>query len=188
MSDNVLQVSDDNFEAEILKKRGPRPGRFLGILVRALSRHRSRGRGTGRAVRRQAEGGQAQRGREPQDSRPIRHPRHPHPDPVQGRQGGRSDYRRGEQVAPGNGYQQSSWAKVKTSRCLLHDMVIIGGGAGGPYRRTCTPPGPAWTWCCLERLSPGGQVLTTDVVENWPGDVEGVSADSSWPIACATTR
>jgi len=27
----------------------------------------------------------------------------------------------------------------------------------------------------LERLSPGGQVLTTDVVENWPGDVDGVS-------------
>ncbi len=27
----------------------------------------------------------------------------------------------------------------------------------------------------LERLSPGGQVLTTDLVENWPGDVDGVS-------------
>lgn len=27
----------------------------------------------------------------------------------------------------------------------------------------------------LERLSPGGQVLTTDMVENWPGDVDGVS-------------
>jgi len=27
----------------------------------------------------------------------------------------------------------------------------------------------------LEQLSPGGQMLTTDMVENWPGDVEGVS-------------
>ncbi len=55
-----------------------------------------------------------------------------------------------------------------------HDLVIVGGGPGGltaglyaaRARLNCI---------LLERFSPGGQILNTHWVENWPGDVQGVS-------------
>ena len=36
MAENILQVTDDSFEQEILKSDVPRPGGFLGGLVRPL--------------------------------------------------------------------------------------------------------------------------------------------------------
>ena len=39
---DVLAVSDESFEREVLAERHAGPGRFLGALVRALPRHRAR--------------------------------------------------------------------------------------------------------------------------------------------------
>ncbi len=55
-----------------------------------------------------------------------------------------------------------------------HDLVIVGGGPAG-LTAGLYAARARLDVVLLERLSPGGQVLTTDVVENWPGDVNGVS-------------
>ncbi len=55
-----------------------------------------------------------------------------------------------------------------------HDLVIVGGGPAG-LTAGLYAARARMDAVLLERLSPGGQVLTTDLVENWPGDVEGVS-------------
>ncbi|MBU1277472.1 MAG: thioredoxin-disulfide reductase [Proteobacteria bacterium] len=55
-----------------------------------------------------------------------------------------------------------------------HDLVIVGGGPAG-LTAGLYAARALMDVVLLERLSPGGQVLTTDVVENWPGDVDGVS-------------
>ncbi|MCB2193122.1 MAG: thioredoxin-disulfide reductase [Deltaproteobacteria bacterium] len=55
-----------------------------------------------------------------------------------------------------------------------HDLVIVGGGPAGLTAGLYAARARLDT-VLLERLSPGGQVLTTDVVENWPGDIDGVN-------------
>lgn len=55
-----------------------------------------------------------------------------------------------------------------------HDLVIVGGGPAG-LTAGLYAARARMDVVLLERLSPGGQVLTTDMVENWPGDVAGVS-------------
>ena len=55
-----------------------------------------------------------------------------------------------------------------------HDLIIVGGGPAG-LTAGLYAARARMDVVLLERLSPGGQVLTTDMVENWPGDVEGVS-------------
>lgn len=54
-----------------------------------------------------------------------------------------------------------------------HDLVIVGAGPAG-LTAGLYAARSATEVVLLERLSPGGQVLTTDLVENWPGDPEGV--------------
>jgi len=54
-----------------------------------------------------------------------------------------------------------------------HDLIIVGGGPAG-LTAGLYAARARMDVVLLERLSPGGQVLTTDLVENWPGDVEGV--------------
>lgn len=54
------------------------------------------------------------------------------------------------------------------------DLVIVGGGPAG-LTAGLYAARARMDVVLLERLSPGGQVLTTDLVENWPGAVEGIS-------------
>ena len=54
------------------------------------------------------------------------------------------------------------------------ELVIVGGGPAGLTAGLYAGRAKLDA-LLLERLSPGGQVLNTHWVENWPGDVEGVS-------------
>jgi thioredoxin reductase (NADPH) len=54
------------------------------------------------------------------------------------------------------------------------DLVIIGGGPAGLTAGLYAARARLDS-VLLERLSPGGQVLNTHWVDNWPGDVDGVS-------------
>ncbi|KIX11639.1 thioredoxin-disulfide reductase [Dethiosulfatarculus sandiegensis] len=54
------------------------------------------------------------------------------------------------------------------------ELVIVGGGPAGLTAGLYAARAKLDV-VLLESLSPGGQVLTTDMIENWPGDVDGVS-------------
>ncbi len=53
-------------------------------------------------------------------------------------------------------------------------MVIVGGGPAG-LTAGLYAARARMDVVMYERLSPGGQVLSTDWIENWPGDMDGVS-------------
>jgi thioredoxin reductase (NADPH) len=55
----------------------------------------------------------------------------------------------------------------------IYDLIIIGGGPAGLTAGLYAARGRI-DCLLLEKLSPGGQVLNTDWVENWPGD-KGIS-------------
>jgi len=56
----------------------------------------------------------------------------------------------------------------------LYDLIIIGGGPAG-LTAGLYAARSRLDAVLLERFAPGGQVLTTDWVENWPGTPDGVS-------------
>ena len=56
----------------------------------------------------------------------------------------------------------------------MHDLIIIGAGPAGLTAGLYAARGRL-NALLLERLAPGGQVLTTDWVENYPGFPEGIS-------------
>ena len=56
----------------------------------------------------------------------------------------------------------------------LYDMIIVGGGPAGLTAGLYAQRSRLNT-LLIERLSPGGQVLTTDWVENYPGFPDGIS-------------
>ncbi|MBW1797295.1 MAG: thioredoxin-disulfide reductase [Deltaproteobacteria bacterium] len=56
----------------------------------------------------------------------------------------------------------------------MHDLVIIGAGPAG-LTAGIYAARDKHDVVLLEKLSPGGQVLTTDFVENYPGFPEGIS-------------
>jgi thioredoxin reductase (NADPH) len=56
----------------------------------------------------------------------------------------------------------------------LYDLIIIGGGPAGLTAGLYAARSRVDA-VLLERFTPGGQVLTTDWVENWPGMPDGVS-------------
>ena len=56
----------------------------------------------------------------------------------------------------------------------MHDLIIIGGGPAG-LTAGLYAARARLDVLLVERLAPGGQVLTTDWVENYPGFPDGVS-------------
>lgn len=56
----------------------------------------------------------------------------------------------------------------------IYDVIIIGGGPGG-YSAALYCARADLSVAVLEKLSPGGQMGTTDMVENYPGFAEGIN-------------
>ena len=56
----------------------------------------------------------------------------------------------------------------------IYDVVIIGGGPGG-YTAALYAARDNLTVLLLEKLTPGGQMGTTDVIDNYPGFPEGIN-------------
>ena len=57
---------------------------------------------------------------------------------------------------------------------MIYDVIIIGGGPGG-YTAALYAARANLSVLVLEKLTPGGQMGTTDVIDNYPGFPEGVS-------------
>ena len=54
------------------------------------------------------------------------------------------------------------------------DVIIIGGGPGG-YCAALYAARANLTTMVIEKFAPGGQMATTEIVENYPGFVEGIN-------------
>ncbi len=57
---------------------------------------------------------------------------------------------------------------------MIHDLVIVGGGPAGLAAAIYAGRAKLEGFI-LEKMSPGGQVLITDLVENYPGFPEGIT-------------
>ena len=57
---------------------------------------------------------------------------------------------------------------------MLYDVIVIGGGPGG-YTAALYAARANLSVSILEKLSPGGQMGTTDVIDNYPGFPQGVN-------------
>lgn len=55
-----------------------------------------------------------------------------------------------------------------------YDVIIIGGGPGG-YTAALYAARANLSTLIIEKFAPGGQMATTDIVENYPGFAEGIN-------------
>ena len=127
---DVLAVSDESFEREVLQSATPGAGRLLGALVRPLSRDRTDRRRAVARVRRQAQGRQDERRRQPAHAVAVRRPRHPHPARDPGRPGEGAARRRAAQGA------SSSARSGTSSRWRSRSAAASRAGAWGRRRRS----------------------------------------------------
>lgn len=56
----------------------------------------------------------------------------------------------------------------------LYDVIVVGGGPAG-YSAALYAARANLSTLVIEKLSPGGQMATTDMVENYPGFAEGIN-------------
>ncbi len=56
----------------------------------------------------------------------------------------------------------------------MFDVIIIGGGPGG-YAAALYTARANLSTLVIEKMAPGGQMSTTDIVENYPGFAEGIN-------------
>jgi thioredoxin reductase (NADPH) len=57
---------------------------------------------------------------------------------------------------------------------ICYDVIVIGGGPGG-YCAALYAARANLKTLVIEKFAPGGQMATTDIVENYPGFVEGIN-------------
>lgn len=56
----------------------------------------------------------------------------------------------------------------------MFDVIVIGGGPGG-YAAALYTARANLSTLVIEKMAPGGQMSTTDIVENYPGFAEGIN-------------
>ena len=67
-----------------------------------------------------------------------------------------------------------------------YDMIVVGGGPGG-YTAALYGARAGLSVLVLEMLSPGGQMATTENVDNYPGFPEGADG-FEWAKKCSRGR
>ena len=59
----------------------------------------------------------------------------------------------------------------------IYDTVILGGGPAG-YTAALYAARAGFSTLVIERMSAGGQMALTDVIDNYPGFAEGIDGRS----------